>query len=289
MIENPTFIHLTDLHVGEPSVEDKHLYSDTTATLRAILADIGKLQPKPKFIIASGDLTNRGDVDSYKHLKALFDEAALDIPVLFGLGNHDTREGFYQGLLGRTDNLDAPYFHDQVIDGIHVIVLDSSTPKKVGGTIESEQFAWLAEALDRNPELPKIIAVHHAPALDQIETMEWESISFADTARLKDALAGRKNVIGMFCGHIHYDRVSNWYGVPVIVGIGQHMATDVLWLHEGLRGVTGASFVVGTIRESGLTVTFAPQASERRELMSFTFTGMAEMLKAHEAELQAAE
>ncbi|HVW91387.1 MAG TPA: metallophosphoesterase, partial [Devosia sp.] len=226
MTENPTFVHLTDLHVGAPGVEDPGLYSDTSSTLRAILAEVKKLQPKPKFIMASGDLTNRGDVASYHQLKQIFDEAELGIPVLFGLGNHDTRAGFYEGMLGRTDDLGAPYFHDAAIGGIHAIMLDSSTPRRVGGTIEPEQFAWLAEALDRHPELPKVIAVHHAPALDDHNPdMEWESLSFADTAKLKDMLAGRQNVIGMFCGHIHYDRVSNWYGIPVIVGIGQHMAT----------------------------------------------------------------
>src|SRR5262249_43530635 len=163
--------------------------SDTTTTLRTILAEIRTLDPTPKFIIASGDLTNRGDVASYHQLKQIFDEADLGVPVLFGLGNHDKRAGFYQGMLGRTDNLEAPYFHDAVIDGIHVIMLDSSTPRKVGGNIEPEQFTWLAETLERHCELPKIIAIHHAPALDENPDLEWESLSFADTARLKELLA----------------------------------------------------------------------------------------------------
>jgi Icc protein len=84
-------------------------------------------------------------------------------------------------------------------------------------------------------------------------------------------------------GHIHFDWVSNWNGIPVVVGIGQHAATDVLYLHEGMRMVAGASFAVGTVRPSGLTVSFVPQPSDRRELHSFTFASMAEMLAKWEA------
>jgi hypothetical protein len=119
-------------------------------------------------------------------------------------------------------------------------------------------------------------------------SMEWESLSFADTEDLRRAVAG-KNVIGILSGHIHFDRVSHWHGIPVVVGIGQHAATDVLWLHEGLRMLSGASFAICTLRPSGLSITFAPQPSERRELHSFTFAGMAEMLKKYEASLVAAE
>jgi 3',5'-cyclic AMP phosphodiesterase CpdA len=283
MTQHPTFVHLTDLQVGKPGEKDDHLYSDTNATLAAILRDVKTLQPAPKFIVGSGDLTNRGDSASFVELKRIFDEAGLDMPVIWALGNHDTRAGFYAGMLGRSDNLDAPYFHDVVIDGIHIITLDSSTPNRVGGSIEPEQFAWLADRVDAHPELPKLIVSHHAPSLDEDNiAMEWEAISCADTIKLREMLAG-KNVIGFLSGHIHFDRVSNWNGIPVVVGIGQHAATDVLYLHEGMRMVAGASFAVGTVRPSGLTVSFVPQPSDRRELHSFTFASMAEMLAKWEA------
>jgi Icc protein len=282
--ETVTFVHLTDLHVGNPAIQDDHLYSDTTATLRRILAEVKTLVPQPRFIAVSGDLTNQGDEASYENLKAIVAEAGLDMPILYALGNHDKRGPFYSAMLGRTDNLDAPYDHAQVIDGIHVIVLDSSVPNKVGGSFEPGQLNWLKAELDAHVDLPKLLVMHHAPALDMHDkTMEWESLSFADTEALRSAVAG-KNVIGILSGHIHYDRVSNWYGIPAVVGIGQHAATDVLWLHEGLRMLDGAAFAIGTLRPSGLSVTFAPQAATRRELHSFSFAGMAEMLKKYEAD-----
>ncbi len=288
MSDHVTFVHLTDLHIGNPAVPDDHLYSDTSSTLSAILADVKKLVPQPSFIVASGDLTNRGDQASYDELKRILAEAELDMPVLFALGNHDRRDGFYPAMLGVEDHAMAPYDHSQVIDGIHVVVLDSSVPNKIGGSFEPGQLDWLKGELESHPELPKLLVMHHAPALDANPDMEWESLTIADTEALRDAVAG-KNVIGILSGHIHFDRVSHWYGIPVVVGIGQHAATDVLWLHEGLRMLDGASFAIGTLRPSGLSITFAPQPATRRELHSFTFAGMSEALKKYEASLVAAE
>jgi len=284
-----TFIHLTDLHVGNPDVPDAHLFSDTSSTLRRILAEIKTLVPQPKFIVVSGDLTNQGDDGSYNHLKAIMAESGLDMPVLYALGNHDKRDGFYPAMLGRTEDLFAPYDHSAVIAGIHVVVLDTSVPGKVGGSFEAGQLEWLKGELDSHAELPKLLVMHHAPALDTHNPdMEWEGLSFADTEALRHAVSG-KNVIGILSGHIHYDRVANWYGIPSVVGIGQHAATDVLWLHEGLRMLDGAAFAIGTLRPSGLAITFAPQAATRRELHSFTFARMTELLKQRDAAAVAAE
>jgi hypothetical protein len=77
--------------------------------------------------------------------------------------------------------------------------------------------------------------------------------------------------------------VSQWQGIPVVVGIGQHFATDPLWLHAGVRMLSGASFTIGTVRDTGLTVTFAPQPSDRRELKRLTQGDMAELIDEYES------
>jgi len=258
-----TFIHITDLHVGNPAVVDDHLFSDTSATLARVLEMIGTMDQKPQFIIASGDLTNRGDADSYRQLKSIM--AATDLPVVYAIGNHDTRPGFYEGMFDRTCDMEAPYDHQQVIAGIHVITLDTTTPGEIGGSLTPEQFDWLARALDTHSELPKLIVAHHAPALGDTPPWDhWRTIEFGQSQQLAKLLKGR-NILGILSGHIHHDRFSVWHGIPVIVGMGQHAATDILTT-DILRMVEGASFGIGTIRTSGLTMALVPLPQTRREL-----------------------
>lgn len=276
MTKQPTFVHLTDIHVGNPDIPDDHLFSDTSATLKSILSDISSIVPKPDFIVASGDLVNRGDMSDYEELKRIFREADLDIPVLFGLGNHDNRENFYKSVVGRDSELLKPYDHDQVINGLHVIVLDSSLPNRIGGGFEDGQVEWLKAKLGEN-DLPKLLVMHHGPALDEDDLEgQWETFACADTILLRDLLKDR-NVIGIVSGHIHFDRVSNWYGIPLIVGMGQHAATDVLQFHENLRMVSGSGFALCKLRPSGLTVSFIPQPAERRELHVYSLAAIAEI------------
>ena len=54
---------------------------------------VATVTPKPQFIVASGDLTNAGDAESFRRLKSIMD-ARIDVPVIYALGNHDTRPGF---------------------------------------------------------------------------------------------------------------------------------------------------------------------------------------------------
>jgi len=257
-----TFVHLTDLHIGDQATDD-HLFSNTAETLKTILAQVATIEPKPSFIVASGDLSNRGDPESYELLKQIM--AATDLPVVYAIGNHDTREGFYAGMGIETPAADAPYFHDCVIAGVHIITLDSSTPDYIGGTIEDGQFEWLEGVLDTHADLPKLIVSHHPPALgDGPDLTHWRHIAYDHSVRLGEMLKGR-NVLGILSGHIHHDRVSIWNGIPVVVGMGQHVATDIL-RNDILRMVRGSSFAIGTIRRSGLTVAFVPQPTDRAEL-----------------------
>jgi 3',5'-cyclic AMP phosphodiesterase CpdA len=258
-----TFVHLTDLHLGDAA--DPHLHSDTEATLREALALIAGIAPD--FVIASGDLTNAGDEPSYRRLFALM--AALPCPVLYALGNHDTRAGFHAA----AGTGPGPLDHDAAVAGVHVITLDSTIPGAIGGDLDPAQFDRLAATLARHADLPKLIVSHHPPALDDGPSdTPWRHLPAATSARLADALAPHR-VLAVLSGHIHHDRFSLWHGIPVIVGTGLHAATDIL-ATEDLRMVRGASFGLGTVRPSGLTMAVIPLAPERQELFRYPLAAL---------------
>ena len=289
MSEHLTFVYLTDLHIGNPEVQDDHLYSDTATTLTKILAEVKTLVPQPRFIVASGDLTNRGDAGSYEQLKRIVAESGLDMPILYALGNHDRRDGFYPAMLGQTDNVDAPYDHDVVIAGIHIIVLDTSIPMQGHGALEPGQLDWFRGRLDDHAGVPKLIVMHHPMMLDDDPASEWQGMTLKDTAALRDLLKGRADVLGILCGHLHHDRVSNWHGIPLVMTGGQHDWINPIALEKGrLHQTSGASIAVGTVRSWGLTVAFMPRPEERRLISDQTFAEL--VAKAHDFyETEAAE
>lgn len=257
-----TFLHLTDFHVSDPALADTDLLTDTGARLGEMLAMIAAMEKKPAFAVVSGDLTNHGDVASYRHLRARL--AGIGLPLFFALGNHDTRPGFYRGMLDREDALEEPYCHEALIENVHVVVLDSSVPGRIGGALDDGALAFLERALENHPGVAKILVLHHAPALDETSQLPWETLGQADSERLAAAIRDR-NVAGILCGHVHVDRVAVWNGVPVVVGTGLHNGFDPLFA-GGLRAVAGAGFALCTLRPSGLAVTFVPLPSDRREL-----------------------
>jgi 3',5'-cyclic-AMP phosphodiesterase len=262
-----TFVHLSDLHIGNPNQKDDHLFSDTTQTLEHVKSLIATMEPQPSFIVISGDLTNRGDRESFVELKRLL--AEIEIPMLLALGNHDTQEQFYEVMLEQPERGTERYHYSQDFEvqggvGLRVIVLDSSAPNKVFGTINPEQFAWLERELEADPELPKLVVVHHPPAPMHLPIFDHINFDSDDAAKLQAMLEGQ-HVIGVLSGHVHYDQVSVRRGVPYFISTGLHNLTDVLE-RDGIRVVSGASFNWCYVRDAELNVVKLTLPSDQNEL-----------------------
>ena len=259
-----TFVHLTDLHISAPALADETLIGDTEAALRRSLAEIARMDPKPAFVVISGDLANRGEAESYRHLQSILDDAAPEAPVILALGNHDDRAGFAAAFPDLAADAARPYDHDLVVAGVHVIVLDSSIPTGVQGDWEAGQMAWLDARLDAHAGLPKLLVIHHPPMMDEAKgaAFPWKSLTLPATRALQETIAGR-GVAGILSGHIHLDWVDHWHGVPVVIGAGHHAASDPVAMGETLRMLDATGFSICTLRGSGLGVTFVPHPQSR--------------------------
>ncbi|MCE8007326.1 metallophosphoesterase [Aestuariivita sp.] len=248
------FLHITDLHLTAPETQDPGQQTDTAAALDQVIVHAQQLEPRPDFIIASGDLTNIGDAASYALLAKKMGQ--LDMPVIYALGNHDSRAGFHTAFPGYAGAPDGPLDHDIVVAGQHVIVLDTSLPGLVSGGFEDGQLDFLAMALERHSDLPKILVIHHPPATGPESQHSWAQINPADSVLLAEAVENYQ--IGMiFCGHIHLNRVSQWHGVPVISAIGLQ-STVSPDRSGGLHITEGTAIGVCDIRPTGIDVVFVP-------------------------------
>lgn len=255
------FVLLSDLHVSHRPPADAGLLTDTSAALEEAIARIEALETPPAFVVVAGDLTNHGEPDAYRKLAPMLDR--LSAPRILALGNHDTRPGFREVMLGGEGDPDAPYVHETVVAGVHVIVLDSSLPGRISGALDAGQIEFLVKALDREPGLPKLVVCHHPPHLDG-GAAGWHSLDAESSARLAEAVRGR-GVAAILSGHVHRDSVIHWHGVPVVIGTGLHNAIDATE-NARVRMVDGAGFTLCRLRPSGLAASFVPLPRDRAEL-----------------------
>ncbi|MDE2560729.1 MAG: phosphodiesterase [Sphingomonadales bacterium] len=199
---------ITDIHLGfEPDTPGEFNRQRLDRTVSALRA----LDPMPDMLLATGDLIDRGDTASYERLKEAFE--GLPFPVYMALGNHDERANF-KAVFPEYDYVDG--FLQYVVDtpALRLLVLDTLEEGRHGGAYCKTRAAWLTARLDEEPDRRTLIVLHHPPVEVGIA---WMNTDPAEpwVGRLAGCLRGRKNVIGMVCGHIHRAITTRWEDLVV--------------------------------------------------------------------------
>lgn len=201
---------ITDLHLGFDPGNPQEF---NRKRLDQVIARLARLDRRPDLIFATGDLVDRGDVESYAALRDAF--AAAGTPVYPCMGNHDVRENFAQ-IFPDTPRVDG--FVQYVVDHgqLRFVVIDTLEEGRHGGAFCERRATWLAETLAEDRQRPTVIVLHHPPVETGIDWMTTDP-SEPWVTRLEQAVAGHGNIIGMICGHIHRPIVTGWKGLPLAV------------------------------------------------------------------------
>ena len=194
-----TIAQITDLHVTTD--KDPLNQQRNEERLRQVMRAIHELRPRPVAIIASGDLVDRGEREEYLELERLM--ADSEIPIFYGVGNHDSREGFLSVFSGPGAQTDENGFVQYAVDfgPMRMVVCDTLEGPNHGDYCEN-RAAWLAKTLDEEPDKPTAVILHHPPIPSGIQWMDPDPQS-PWIARLAAVLKGRDQVQVMMCGHIH--------------------------------------------------------------------------------------
>lgn len=193
-----TIAQITDLHIT--SDKDPLSKKRNAKRLRSVLRAIHALQPRPVAIIATGDLVDRGEPEEYVELLALLRD--VEIPIHFGLGNHDKRAPFLEA--HPATPVDDGGFVQYAIDicGLRIIMLDTLDEESGDGAFCYGRAAWLTRTLNEAPDRPTVIALHHPPIMSGIQWMD-PNPDDAWVLRLAEVLRDRKQVLTGVCGHTH--------------------------------------------------------------------------------------
>jgi 3',5'-cyclic-AMP phosphodiesterase len=249
------FLHLSDLHLAPAGRLLAGI--DPIRHMRAVLARIEQLDVSPAFVVVSGDLTEDGSAESYEVVKEVLKELggkSMDRPVLLALGNHDDRATFRHVILGEVSSDDQdPYHHSRLIDGLRVIVLDSSIPGEVGGVLGASQLAWLEDEVRKPAPRGNLIVLHH-PCRLAGPAHHYPMFILRDAADLEAIVARhRDRVVGVLAGHSHQLNSAPFGGTLHATAPAVYCQLDY-FAGERYTPVPGSGFNLCQLDDDGLIV-----------------------------------
>lgn len=214
---------------GPPSVSvahlsDPHLTADGRAAEPAVglsqaLSRVLALDPLPTCVVVSGDLAEHGSPEEYAALHEVID--GFPLPLLLVTGNHDDRENLLTAFGGSAHLGGSTSAHYLVeYPEVTMVILDSLVPGAPGGLLGAEQLDWLDSVLDRRPDVPALVCVHHPPVPLGIPFQDGMRLD--DGAELEEVVAGHPNVARVLAGHVHRQTTTGFGGSVLTTAPSTH-------------------------------------------------------------------
>jgi Icc protein len=204
-------------------LSDTHFTTGNLASLPAegayeAFTRIQALNPRPEFVVITGDLVDRGTAAEYEAAKAML--RVLDLPVHVVPGNHDHAPQMLE-TLGR----EGPYIHASTKEpdrgyyrvdypGIRLFCCDSSVIGRHDGELGTVQLEWLDSELSRDSDVPAVLTMHHHPIPSGIAVMD--RVMLSDAGELADVLLRHKPLTRILVGHLHRSMASMFAGSLVM-------------------------------------------------------------------------
>lgn len=190
---------VSDSHVEATGAIAHGAYDSRTAFIKA-LDQVAAVQPRPAFLLHTGDVTHHGNMDVHRDVRAQLE--ATGIPYAVIPGNHDENEILRAAFADEPWMPQSGFLHFVIeLAPVRIICLDSTIPGKVEGTLCNERMAWLAARLAEAPTAPTMIAMHH-PAF-RIGRPTSDARPFGNPQGFAELVARYPNVSLISAGHVH--------------------------------------------------------------------------------------
>ena len=253
-----TLIHISDTHLlaGDELLGGAY---DTRANLEAMLDRIERIDGASALVV-TGDLTDLGEPDAYRALKAMVEPVAerMGIPVAWIAGNHDERPEMRRDLLGEEPSQKA-ICRTFDLDGLRLIALDSTVPGWHHGRIDDDQLDWLRAELETPARHGTVLAMHHPPLPSHVPM--FDILELQNQPALAEAIEG-SDARAILAGHLHYSMSGSFAGVPTYVAAASCYTMDVARPPRRINGMdAGQSFHLVHVYDDQVTSTVVPVAS----------------------------
>lgn len=148
-----TFVHISDTHIsGVASAHDTNL--------QTAVAEFNGMNPKPAFVLHTGDITELGKAPEFD--RYLADVAPLTMPAHYSPGNHETRWA------DMSINRFSQYFGSPNIsflhNGVRFIGFNAAIWLEHHGAVSGDTRRWIVSELAKDPPgTPAVLFTHQPP------------------------------------------------------------------------------------------------------------------------------
>ena len=224
MSSRPVHIaQISDLHIKAPG-SLAYGQVDTAKALEHCVTALNEFDPAPDFVVISGDLADTPTSEEYQHLALLL--APLKLPFASVPGNHDSRE------LMRAAYPSSPYalasgpLNQKIeVNGLDLVLLDSSVHGKPNGELEKATLQWLDATLAASRDRPALLFLHHPPFKTGIWHMDRQNL--LNAGELAPIVRRHPRVQLLATGHVHRAALTMFAGVPTTICPAPNHAVDL--------------------------------------------------------------
>jgi 3',5'-cyclic AMP phosphodiesterase CpdA len=189
-------IHLSDTHLKKGKFDLFGL--DPKKRLKLAIENINKHHSDADFLVVTGDLTDKGEVETYKALKDILEKSKVKVYTV--LGNHDNRENYFKVFDNAFEN--KGFAQGSFIKEDKVFIfLDTLIPGTCSGDMCDIRFEWFEKELEKYTDKNIYLFMHHPPMNTGIYLMDI--VGFESKERMKEILLKHKNIKHIFFGHVH--------------------------------------------------------------------------------------
>ena len=216
------FIVISDTHIVPKNQRCNGL--DSAERLNLAIESINKDHPDADFCIHAGDITDRGDIESYERFHKIIQK--LKIPLYLTIGNHDHRNNFKKVL--KDEYSDKNGFIQNIIDikNQRIIILDTYEENLLGeGRLCETRLKWLKNHIIKNDNLPTILVMHHH--VTKIQSPYIDLISLENPNDFFNVVKNKSNIRHILTGHVHITSTTIKNNIPQTTIGGSHFTHSV--------------------------------------------------------------
>ena len=188
---NPTFVQISDTHVGFRGDAN----GDVLATFQAAIDKINALPRRPDFVMHTGDLSHLSKPEQFDTVKQMLGTikagAFYSVP-----GEHDVindRGAGYFKIFGR------PPWYSFDAAGVHALALTNVLDIKAGGILGRDQLEWARRDLAKQRGDTPIVVFAHIPLYAVYPAWGWSTDDYLELL----AMLRRFPSVTVLNGHIH--------------------------------------------------------------------------------------